>query len=140
MKKPSIPQEAMPAGPSSKQKRPLPWELPQQVSGTTEGLPRSRDPLERRRGRPTTVKLRERKKDATRHALLAAANKRFHHAGYEATTIDEVCQYIGVSRRTFFRYFPDKESLAFPHRRERLERFVELLASAPANEGPVGGL
>lgn len=89
--------------------------------------------------KPSTP-LRERKKDATRHALLAAANKRFHHNGYEATTIDEVCQDAGVSRRTFFRYFPDKESLAFPHRRERLERFVELLASAPASEGPVASL
>ncbi|HTA66447.1 MAG TPA: TetR family transcriptional regulator [Xanthomonadaceae bacterium] len=87
-----------------------------------------------------SIPLRERKKDATRHALLAAANKRFHQNGYETTTIDEVCQDVGVSRRTFFRYFPDKESLAFPHRRERLERFVELLGSAPASEGPVAGL
>ncbi len=87
-----------------------------------------------------SIPLRERKKEATRRALLAAANIRFHLAGYEATTIDEVCQDIGVSRRTFFRYFPDKESLAFPHRRERFERFVELLGSAPASESPVGGL
>jgi AcrR family transcriptional regulator len=84
--------------------------------------------------------LRERKKEATRRALLAAANKRFHQAGYEATTIDEVCQDVGVSRRTFFRYFDDKESLAFPSRRERLHHFVELLGSAPAAESPVAGL
>ena len=37
-----------------------------------------------------SVPLRERKKEATRRALLAAANKRFHQFGYEATTIDEV--------------------------------------------------
>lgn len=89
--------------------------------------------------KPSTP-LRERKKSATRHALLAAANKRFHQNGYETTTIDEVCQDVGVSRRTFFRYFPDKESLAFPHRRERLERFIELLRSTPENESPVEGL
>jgi len=87
-----------------------------------------------------SVPVREQKKERTRRALLAAANRRFQKAGFEATTIDEVCQDIGVSRRTFFRYFPDKESLAFPHRRERLQRFVELLASAPASESPVGGL
>ncbi len=86
------------------------------------------------------TRLRERKKEATRRALLAAANIRFHLAGFEATTIDEVCQDIGVSRRTFFRYFPDKESLAFPHRRERLERFVSLLENSPASESPVSGL
>jgi len=87
-----------------------------------------------------SVPVREQKKEKTRRALLAAANRRFQKAGFEATTIDEVCQDIGVSRRTFFRYFPDKESLAFPHRRERLQRFVELLGSAPASESPVGGL
>jgi AcrR family transcriptional regulator len=87
-----------------------------------------------------SMPVRERKKEATRRALLAAANTRFHQAGYEATTIDEVCQDIGVSRRTFFRYFHDKESLAFPNRRERLLRFVELLGSAPVDESPVAGL
>ena len=87
-----------------------------------------------------SVPVREQKKEATRRALLEAANLRFQKAGFEATTIDEVCQDIGVSRRTFFRYFPDKESLAFPHRRERLQRFVELLSTAPPSESPVGGL
>lgn len=87
-----------------------------------------------------SIPLRERKKDATRRALLAAANIRFHIVGFDATTIDEVCQDIGVSRRTFFRYFQDKESLAFPHRVERLERFVELLGNSPSSESPVGGL
>lgn len=84
--------------------------------------------------------LRERKKRATRHALLAAAHRRFHQTGFESTTLEEVCAEVGLSRRTFFRYFPDKESLAFPHRRERLQRFVELLASAPASESPIGCL
>ncbi len=84
--------------------------------------------------------LRERKKSATRRALLAAANQRFHAAGYEATTIEEVCQDVDIGRRTFFRYFADKESLAFPHRDERLARFVELLRTAPTSESPVGSL
>ena len=85
-------------------------------------------------------RLRERKKDATRRALLVAANRRFHRVGFEATTIDEVCQDVGVARRTFFRYFPDKESLAFPHRHERLQRFMELLGAAPATESPFASM
>jgi AcrR family transcriptional regulator len=84
--------------------------------------------------------LRERKKNATRRALLAAANRRFHAAGYEATTIEEVCQDVEIGRRTFFRYFADKESLAFPQREERLARFVELLSAEPLSESPVGSL
>jgi len=85
-------------------------------------------------------RLRERKKDATRRALLGAAHRRFHVAGFERTTIDEVCEDVGIARRTFFRYFPDKESLAFPHRHERRERFLELLAQAPAAETPFASL
>ena len=84
--------------------------------------------------------LRKQKKDATRRALLIAANRRFHLYGFEATTLDDVSQDVGISRRTFFRYFSDKESLAFPHREERLARFAELLGSAPASESPVGSL
>jgi AcrR family transcriptional regulator len=140
MEKPPIPQEDTASATSTSHERPIRHSSPAPPNDSPNGSPLRSAAREGRRGRFATVKLRERKKDATRHALLAAANKRFHQAGYDATTIDEVCHDIGVSRRTFFRYFPDKESLAFPHRRERLERFVELLASAPANEGPVGGL
>jgi AcrR family transcriptional regulator len=90
----------------------------------------------RKSGRPFEGKLRERKKDATRRALVRAANVRFHSFGFDATTIDEICADAEVSRRTFFRYFANKEALAFPHRAERLERFLELLEGAPLNECP----
>jgi AcrR family transcriptional regulator len=84
--------------------------------------------------------LRERKKDATRRALLEIGNRLFHRKGFEATTIDEICEAAGISRRTFFRYFPSKEALVFPHRAERLERFVAFLVSAPPDERPIATL
>ncbi len=84
--------------------------------------------------------LRETKKDATRQALVRAANRRFHHHGFAASTIDEICADAGVSRRTFFRYFASKESLAFPNRAERYARFLELLEAAPARESPLSSL
>jgi AcrR family transcriptional regulator len=84
--------------------------------------------------------LRERKKDATRRALVQAANTRFHRDGFDATTIDDICADAGVGRRTLFRYFANKEALAFPHRAERLERFIRLLEMAPAHESPFAGL
>ena len=70
--------------------------------------------------------LRERKKEATRRALLEIGNRLFHRKGFEATTIDEICEAAGVSRRTFFRYFANKEALVFPHRNERLDRFLRV--------------
>ncbi|MCB1608568.1 MAG: TetR family transcriptional regulator [Xanthomonadales bacterium] len=84
--------------------------------------------------------LRERKKEATRRALVRAANRRFHQFGFESTTIDDICDDVGISRRTFFRYFANKEALAFPHRGERLERFVAMLQNAPARESPFASL
>jgi len=89
--------------------------------------------------KPSTS-LRELKKDLTRQALLAAANRRFRSQGFAATTIDEICSDAGVSRRTFFRYFAIKEALAFPNRAERYSRFLELLESAPSRESPLTSL
>jgi AcrR family transcriptional regulator len=35
----------------------------------------------------------------------------FLENGYEQTTIDDICAVAGISRSTFFRYFPSKEDL-----------------------------
>ena len=83
---------------------------------------------------------RERKKQATRNALICAAQARFRDFGYAATTIDEICADANVSRRSFFRYFSDKESLVFPQRAERLERFHDLLQHGPERNDPVANL
>lgn len=88
----------------------------------------------------TPPSLRELKKLETRKALLAAGHKRFHHQGFDATTIEEICADVQISKRTYFRYFADKESLAFPHRQERLDRFQELLRQSPPGESPVATL
>ncbi len=84
--------------------------------------------------------LRERKKGATRRELLATANRHFHEKGFEATTIDEICAEVGISRRTFFRYFPTKEDLVFPNRAVRLRAFTQFLQHAPKGESPISTL
>jgi AcrR family transcriptional regulator len=84
--------------------------------------------------KPTT--LREKKKGKTRAALLEAANQLFRTKGFEATTIDDLCEAIDISRRTFFRYFPNKEALVFPNRDERLANFQNFLKHAPPEESP----
>lgn len=79
---------------------------------------------------------REARKRATRAALVAVAHRRFREDGFDATTLDDICAEVGISRRTFFRYFKSKEDLVFPNRAERLERFVKVLTEAPADENP----
>lgn len=51
--------------------------------------------------------------DRTRMALLDAALHLFSANGYDQTTTDEIAESAGVSARTFFRYFPTKESVLF---------------------------
>jgi AcrR family transcriptional regulator len=80
--------------------------------------------------------LREQKKAETRTAILQVAHDLFHERGFEPTKIEDICAALPISKRTFFRYFPDKEALVFPNRDMRLERFERLLTSAPKSEQP----
>lgn len=73
--------------------------------------------------------LRERKKARTREALVEVAQRLFAEQGYESTTVEEIALAAEVSRRTFFRYFPSKEAVAFPENETRLARFREALAT-----------
>ena len=51
--------------------------------------------------------------DRNRNALLEAALNLFSANGYDETTTDEIAESAGLSPRTFFRYFPTKESVLF---------------------------
>lgn len=79
--------------------------------------------------------LRERKKARTRDALVDTATALFRSKGFEATTIDDIVEPVEVSRRTFFRYFPSKESIAFPRHADQIATFRALVAehADPAN-------
>jgi AcrR family transcriptional regulator len=51
--------------------------------------------------------------DRIRTAILDAALNLFSIKGYEQTTTEEIADAAGISARTFFRYFPTKESVLF---------------------------
>jgi AcrR family transcriptional regulator len=53
-------------------------------------------------------------KPPMRDALVAAALRLFDERGFEQTTVDDIVALAGVGRRSFFRYFPSKESVVFP--------------------------
>ncbi|WP_406270469.1 TetR family transcriptional regulator [Nocardia sp. NBC_00881] len=61
---------------------------------------------------PDELSLRDRKKLRTRQALIDTALDRFTEQGFEATTLDELCAAVEISKRTFFRYFTSKEDVA----------------------------
>ena len=77
-------------------------------------------------------------KPPMRDALVAAAFRLFAERGFEQATIDDIVALAGVGRRSFFRYFPSKESVVFPDHDGCLEEMNSYLAdSAGDTEDPV---
>ena len=77
---------------------------------------------------------RSRHKQATALALRAAAVRLMADRGYEATSTDEIARAAGVSPRTFFNYFPTKESVV-PLPADFMHGLVErALRARPADE------
>ena len=86
-----------------------------------------------------TESLRDRRKRRTAEAIVAAALGLFAERGFERTTIDQIAAAAEISRRTFFRYFADKEELFFAEDERLLDLIHDTLDRAPAGE-PVGEL
>ena len=81
-----------------------------------------------------TTGRRERKRNATRVALVEAALALFEEKGFAATTVDEIAERADVAQRTFFRHFPTKEAVLFPNREDEISEFRRALALRPTGE------
>jgi mycofactocin system transcriptional regulator len=57
----------------------------------------------------------------------------FARQGFDATTVDEIAAAVGVSRRTFFRYYESKRDVVWGEFDAELQRLRGELASAPAD-------
>jgi AcrR family transcriptional regulator len=79
---------------------------------------------------------RERKKRATRDALVHAALTLFNEKGYERTAVREITDAVDISERTFFRYFASKEDLALSFIQDSTDAFIAELQARPASEPP----
>ena len=84
----------------------------------------------------TSVSLRQRHTDRTRAAIAEAALELFAERGFAATTVDDIAARADVAPRTFFRYFPTKESVLFHDMEIKLGVIRELLLARPLDEPP----
>lgn len=71
---------------------------------------------------------RERKKAATRAAIVDAATTLFLERGFDAVTVREIADEADVSPKTVFTHFPQKEALVFSDEAERHDRLVAAVA------------
>src|SRR5215475_6534695 len=84
--------------------------------------------------------LRERKKQATREALIRAGMELFIERGYDETTLAEIADAAGVSTRTIFAYFPSKEDILFSTIDSMCDALAQALAERPANTDALSAL
>src|SRR6478672_13157082 len=86
---------------------------------------------------PAVPDRRQRKKQLTKDALIAAALELFAAKTYDHTAVHEITDAVDVSERTFFRYFASKEDLVLSFIAEGATAFAEALAARPAQEEPL---
>jgi AcrR family transcriptional regulator len=79
-----------------------------------------------------TPGLRVRKKLETRQALVDAAIQLATSKGFDATTVDDIAAAVGVSARTFHRYFERKEDAVLADSGVRLSEFRTALDESAA--------
>lgn len=71
----------------------------------------------------------------TRERLRAAAVELFVERGFDATTVSDIVERAGVTRRTFFRHFADKREVFFSG--DEIPRLAAaMIAAAPADSPP----
>lgn len=80
--------------------------------------------------------LRERTRRAVRAELAELALRLFVEHGYEETTVDDIAAAAGVSRRSFFRYFPSKEEVVFGDVEDLADQVADAIRARPADEEP----
>lgn len=77
------------------------------------------------------VGLRERRRRETREAIHEAAMECIGRDGVDGATVAAIAERAGVGTRTFFRYFPTKESAVLTVIEARWRAIEDLEAAAP---------
>jgi AcrR family transcriptional regulator len=82
----------------------------------------------------TSTSLRDVARHAVRDEVVRSAWNLFVEQGFEATTVDQIAEAAGMSRRTFFRYFVGKDELILDKLLEVGDRVADALATRPPDQ------
>lgn len=69
--------------------------------------------------------------------LQDAALELYERQGFDQTTIEEIADRAGLTKRTFFRHFRDKREVLFGGGVDETDQFANAVLSAPASSGPL---
>ena len=72
-----------------------------------------------------------------RERLQEAALNLYATKGFEETTVVEIAQFVGLTERTFFRYFADKREVIFAGQELFQQAFIDGLDAAPKDATPL---
>jgi AcrR family transcriptional regulator len=72
-----------------------------------------------------------------RGRLQTAALTLYGERGFENTTVAEIAEHAGLTKRTFFRYFADKREVLFSGAKELEDLFTNEVSAAPESVSPL---
>jgi AcrR family transcriptional regulator len=75
-----------------------------------------------------------------RERLVIAAVDLFTELGYDDTTVSRIAERAGVTRSTFFRYFPDKRDVLAAGQETLSQLLAEGIAQAPSDVTTLGAV
>jgi AcrR family transcriptional regulator len=81
------------------------------------------------------VGLRARKKAAQRNAIYEIALSNFRTQGFNAATVQEIAAEANISLKTFFNYYPSKQSILDECVDQLLDGFTDIILTYKNNAG-----
>ncbi|MFE3001174.1 TetR/AcrR family transcriptional regulator [Nocardia sp. NPDC059246] len=72
-----------------------------------------------------------------RERLARAALDLFVEQGYDATTVQQIADRVGLTKMTFFRHFPDKREVLFAGQETHVRVLAEAIVAAPVGATPM---
>lgn len=87
---------------------------------------------------PAPASRRDRKKQATRDSLHAAALELMSDRGFAGVTVETICTRADIAPSTFFRHFATKEDVVLSDFDERGRQLLDAIDAQPAGVGPAG--
>ena len=84
--------------------------------------------------------LRQRKRRETLERLRDGGIRLFVEKGYAATTVDDIAQAAGISRRTFFYYFKSKDDILLSLQADVGAMLADALRRVPADRRPLDAI